>query len=102
MSKNILLCLNIFFSIVNNIFPPGKQADIGCLSEDDPTGVRSVGPATRDRDGDTCATWSEASGGDYSFRDNLCRNPDNDHSSPFCYLASGEPSSCDIPRCKDR
>ena len=69
---------------------------IGCLRDDDLSGSKYLGPAAHDFEGDPCVPW--VTHGDFSFTDNFCRNPD-EADSPYCYLASGDISPCDIPRC---
>ena len=73
------------------------QADIGCLEDDDVTGVKYQGQASHDRDGNKCVPWDRVDPS-LSWTHNFCRNPDED-AGPYCYLESGEPSECNIFTC---
>ena len=70
--------------------------NIGCLKAEDPRGLSYVGPASRDKEGTECAAWNTDPA--YPWADKYCRNPDN-HGQPYCLLAGGELSNCDVPLC---
>eukprot|EP00092_Neocalanus_flemingeri_P035176 GFUD01038280.1.p1 GENE.GFUD01038280.1~~GFUD01038280.1.p1 ORF type:complete len:1087 (+),score=284.35 GFUD01038280.1:432-3692(+) len=74
------------------------QADIGCLDDDDETGIKYSGKASHDRDGNKCGPWNEADP-ESRWTHNYCRNPDEE-AQPYCYLQSGEPSECNIFQCR--
>lgn len=93
------------------LFPLAVLASKECIKDGDKNGVYYRGRQTTTRSGRPCQKWNVNSPNRINvaprYRNhNYCRNPDNDASGPWCYLADFDSSKekrnwepCGIPQC---